>query len=145
MTTETCGVEAGLFKKKPCGQNAVAHCVNCEMPLCTQHAIPQTNEGGKRTGKFICKECTAALKDQEKSLAAVAKSQEEKKKAEMAKAIMNSMNNPGAAVKKPAAPAPATAPAAAAHAAAPAAPAAAPAEGAKKNDDGSLEFTPSKK
>jgi hypothetical protein len=140
MTTETCGVEAGLFKKKPCGQNAVAHCLNCEMPLCSQHAVRQMNDLGKPTGKFLCQECVKAFKDQEKTLAAVAKTQQEKKKLEMAKAAMDAVHNP--APKKPVAPAPAAA--AAAAPAAPAAPAAAPAEGAKKNDDGSLEFTPSK-
>ena len=133
--TETCGIEAGLFKKKPCGQTAVAHCLNCEMPLCTQHAVAQVNDLGKRTGKFICKDCTAALKDQEKSLAAVAKSQQEKKKMETARAAMEAINNP-APVKKPAAPAPA-APASAT--------AAKTAEAPKKDDDGALEFTPTKK
>ncbi|HWA38379.1 MAG TPA: hypothetical protein VG873_10980 [Burkholderiales bacterium] len=133
-TTETCGVEAGLFKKKPCGQTAVAHCLNCEMPLCTQHAIAQVNDLGKRTGKFMCKECTAALKDQEKTLAAVAKSQQEKKKMETAKAAMDAINNP-APVKKPAAPAAPASPA----------PAGKAGEAPKKDDDGALEFTPTKK
>ena len=133
-TTETCGVEAGLFKKKPCGQTAVAHCLNCEMPLCTQHAVAQVNDLGKRTGKFMCKECTAALKDQEKTLAAVAKSQQEKKKMETAKAAMDAINNP-APVKKPAAPAAPASPA----------PAGKAGEAPKKDDDGALEFTPTKK
>jgi hypothetical protein len=136
--TETCGIEAGLFKKKPCGQTAVAHCLNCEMPLCTQHAVAQVNDLGKRTGKFICKDCTAALKDQEKALAAVAKSQQEKKKMETAKAAMEAINNPAAA-KKPAAPAhAAAAPASGTAAKTPEAP-------KKDDDDGALEFTPTKK
>lgn len=136
----TCTVEAGLFRKKPCGAVAVAQCVNCEQNLCSQHAKPQLNEGGKRTGKFICEECQAAVKAQEKNLAAVAKTQEEKKKAEMARAAMEAVKNPGP-VKKPA---PAPAAAAPAAPATPAAPAAKP-EGPKTNDDGSLEFTPTKK
>jgi hypothetical protein len=135
--TETCGIEAGLFKKKPCGQTAVAHCLNCEMPLCTQHAVAQVNDLGKRTGKFICKDCTAALKDQEKALAAVAKTQQEKKKMETAKAAMDAINNPAPA-KKPAAPAHAAAAPASANAAK-------TAEAPKKDDDGALEFTPTKK
>lgn len=131
----TCGVEVGLLKKKPCGSPAVAACSNCEMPLCTQHAIAELTESGKRSGKFICKECSEAAKERAKALAAVARSQEEKKKAEIAKAVMQ-----GAAAapqKKPAAPA---APAAAAAAAA--APQARPAEPEKKDDSGALEFTP---
>jgi hypothetical protein len=135
----TCTVETGLFRKKPCGAAAVAQCVNCEQFLCSQHAKPQLNEGGKRTGKFLCEECQAALKEQEKNLAAVAKTQEGKKKADIARAAMEAVKNP-APVKKPAAPAPA----ASAAQAAPAAPAAKP-EGPKTNDDGSLEFTPTKK
>lgn len=129
----TCTVETGLFRKKPCGAAAVAQCDNCEQFLCSQHAKPQLNEVGKRTGKFICEECQKALKAQEKNLAAVARAQEEKKKAEMARAAMEAVKNPPP-VKKPAAPA-----------AAPAAPAAPAPQGPQANDDGSLEFTPTKK
>ena len=59
---ETCTVETGLLKKKPCGNNAVTHCANCEQPLCKQHAVPQ-----KAAGKFMCKECDAARRDFEKN------------------------------------------------------------------------------
>jgi hypothetical protein len=59
---ETCTVETGLLKKKPCGSNAVTHCANCEQPLCKQHAVPQ-----KPAGKFMCKECDAARRDFEKN------------------------------------------------------------------------------
>src|SRR5215212_9681887 len=67
---ETCTVETGLLKKKPCGHNAVTHCANCEQPLCKQHAVAQ-----KTAGKFMCKECDAARRDFEKNPppAAVAK------------------------------------------------------------------------
>jgi hypothetical protein len=55
---ETCTVETGLLKKKPCGHNAVTHCTNCEQPLCKQHVVAQ-----KTAGKFMCKECDAARRD----------------------------------------------------------------------------------
>ena len=59
---ETCTVETGLLKKKPCGSNAVTHCANCEQPLCKQHVVAQ-----KSAGKFMCKECDAARRDFEKN------------------------------------------------------------------------------
>jgi hypothetical protein len=59
---ETCTVETGLLKKKPCGANGVTHCANCEQPLCRQHAVAQ-----KTAGKFMCKECDAARKEFEKN------------------------------------------------------------------------------
>lgn len=62
-----CTVETGLLRKKPCGHAAVTHCVNCEQSLCAQHAVPQLTETGKKTGKFLCKECEAALRDIAKS------------------------------------------------------------------------------
>ena len=62
---ETCTVETGLLKKKPCGHNAVTHCTNCEQALCKQHAVPQ-----KTAGKFMCKECDAARRDFEKNVPA---------------------------------------------------------------------------
>ena len=71
---ETCTVETGLLKKKPCGHPAVTHCLNCEQPLCAQHAVPELTDTGKKSGKFLCKECEAAHREQKKSLAAVAKS-----------------------------------------------------------------------
>jgi hypothetical protein len=131
----TCSVEVGLLRKKPCGHAAVAECDNCQQPLCTEHAVAQLTDSGKRSGKFLCKECTAAQKEQEKSLAAVARSQEEKKKAAFAKAALESVANPGA--KKPVAPA---------HApGAPAAPATPAAKPAEVEDLGAIEFTPKEK
>lgn len=125
---DTCAVETGLLKKKPCGQPAATHCANCEMAICSKHATHEM-AGGRRTGKFLCKECYAARKEFEKNVPA----------------------SEPAAEKKPAAPAPAGAAPAAKPAAAPAAPAAAakpkeaPKEEAKHDDDAPLEFTPSKK
>jgi len=123
---ETCTIETGLLKKKPCGHPAVTHCANCEQPLCAQHALPELSAAGKKTGKFLCKECQAASRE-------IAKTEAQ---------------HPPAAPKKPAgAPPPA--------AKAPAAPAAKPAPGAKpapaeakpaeKKDDGGIDFTPTKK
>lgn len=133
-----CAVEVGLLRKKPCGSPAVTQCSNCEQPLCAQHALPELTATGKRSGKFLCKECDAALKEQAKSLAAVAKSLEVKKKAELDKSVMAGMNAPAA--KKPAAPVPAAAPAAAAK------PAQAEQKKEEKKDDfGAIEFTPGKK
>ena len=125
---ETCAAETGLLKKKPCGQPAATHCANCEMALCAKHAVHEL-VNGRRTGKFMCKECAAARKQFEKD------------------------HPPQVAepVKKPAAPAPAAGGPAAKPAAAPAAPAAAakpkeaPKEAPKQDDDAPLEFTPSKK
>jgi hypothetical protein len=65
---EQCTVETGLLKKKPCGQNAVAKCANCEQPLCTKHAIPQMSAGKKA---FLCPECAKAWKQQEKTMGAL--------------------------------------------------------------------------
>ena len=70
---DLCIVETGLLRKKPCGKPAVTHCLNCEAALCVDHAVPETSAAGKRTGKFLCQECKAALKDHEKRLAAVEK------------------------------------------------------------------------
>ncbi len=130
-TQATCGIEVGLLRKKPCGATAVAECDNCNMPVCTQHAVAQLTESGKRSGKFLCPECVAALKEREKSLAAVAKTQEQKKKAAFEKSVLESVANPPAP-KKPAVPVPGAAPAAAE---------AKPAEPAAKEPD-ALEFTP---
>ena len=63
---DTCSVETGLLRKKPCGHPSVTHCQNCERPLCSQHAVAQMTEAGKHSGKFLCKECQAAWKDIEK-------------------------------------------------------------------------------
>ena len=81
---ETCTFESGLLRKKPCGHAAVARCVNCEQPLCVQHALAQLTEAGNKSGKFMCQECVAALKDHAKSMAGVARAQEEKKLAALA-------------------------------------------------------------
>jgi hypothetical protein len=131
---ETCTVEVGLLRKKPCGNPGLTHCANCEMPLCKDHAVAQVNSMNNKTGKFMCKECNAAHKEFEKSAAAAAPP----KKEGAAPAA------PAAKPAQPAAkPAPATAAAAAKTAAPkPAAPAAAPAK--KPDDDAPLEFTPSK-
>jgi len=67
MTTETCTVETGLLKKKPCGQPAVSHCANCEQSLCAKHRVPQLT-GGKKTGGFLCPECARAWRESEKTL-----------------------------------------------------------------------------
>ena len=116
---ETCTVETGLLKKKPCAKPSVTHCGNCEQPLCIDHAVPELSAGGKKTGKFMCKECTIAAKEHDKALATIARK-------EMLKE-----------------PAPKAAPAAPAAAAKPAAPAAAP----KKEEDslGGIDFNPTKK
>jgi hypothetical protein len=113
---DTCTVEIGLLKKKPCGHAAVTHCLNCEQALCAQHAVPELSEAGKKTGKFVCKECKAALR-------------------EIAK------NQPPTALKRPVEPAKA-APAPAKAAPAPAKEgAAAP----KPTDSGGIDYTPTKK
>jgi len=122
---ETCTVETGLLKKKPCGHASVTHCANCEQPLCKQHAAAQPREPGK-PAKFMCKECDAARKAFEKN-------------------VPQSLPEP----KKPAEESakPAAAPGAPAATAAPAKPApqAAPVEAKVVDDGGALEFTPSKK
>lgn len=128
---ENCTVETGLLKKKPCGHAAVTNCLNCERALCAQHAIAEATEAGKRTGKFLCQECKAALKEHAKSMAAVERKEQQKKDLAAAK---SAMAPPAVAPKKPAAPAPA-----APVAPAPAVPAA-PAEG--KGAYSSIEFTP---
>ena len=111
---ETCTVETGLLKKKPCGHNAVTHCANCEQPLCKQHVVAQ-----RTPGKFMCKECEAARRDFEK-------------------------NTPQTTVKIAPAPAsaPNAAKSAAPKEAPKEAPKPAPVE-AKVDDGGALEFTPS--
>ena len=69
---DTCAVETGLLKKHPCGQNAVAKCANCEMALCSKHAVAQLSPTKQRTGKFMCAECDKAQKAAEKGMAAAA-------------------------------------------------------------------------
>lgn len=115
---DTCTVETGLLKKKPCGHPAVTHCANCEQPLCKQHAVAQAPEPGKPR-KFMCKECDAARREFEKNVPPAAPPE---KPADAAKAAPPA----SPAAPKPAAPAKET----------PAAP--------KPDDDAPLEFTPSK-
>ena len=135
---ETCTIEVGLLKKKPCGQNAVTKCANCEQPLCAKHATSMMS-GGKKT--MLCGECAKAWKEQAKTLGEVPPTP----------AAAAAKPGAGAAPPKPAAAAPkpaAVAPKPAAPKPAAAAPAAkkeAPKEEEKHDDDAPLEFTPSKK
>jgi hypothetical protein len=129
---DTCALEVGLLKKKPCGSAAVAKCANCEMALCAKHAVKQKN------AKFMCDECSKAQRAYEKNVgdSAPATAAPPKAAAPAAK--------PGAPAAKPAAPA-AKAPAPAAKA-----PAVAPTQPAGKqefklDETGPLEFTPEKK
>ena len=110
---DTCTVETGLLKKKPCGQASVTRCENCEQFLCSKHAIAQLKPNGLKSGKFMCKECDAARRDFEK-------------------------NTPPTPVKVASAPAAD----AAKNPPAKQAPKPAPVE-AKADDGGALEFTPS--
>jgi len=124
---DTCSIEVGLLRKHPCGHAAVARCLNCEQPLCVEHAVPQMSEAGQKTGKFMCKECTAAAKDYAKRMVGVAHQQEAKKMANLEKVTREHMANPPAA--KPAAK--------------PGAPAAAePAAAEAPKEPDALEFTP---
>ena len=127
----TCSIEVGLFSKKPCGKASVAACTNCDQPLCVEHAVAQLNEGGHKTGKFMCAECVAAAKEHAKAMVGVAKMQQAKKLAALEKETLDRMAAPPATVKKPP-PLPRTT-----QAPAQAAPAEAPKE------SGPLEFTPS--
>jgi hypothetical protein len=127
---ETCTTEAGLFKKKLCGQAAVTHCANCEQPLCKQHAV------AKKPGVFLCKECSAAAEQFDKNQTDVAKHEKAKRDADMMKSLAAA---PAPKPKQPGAPG--AAPGAVPGAAAPAAK-----EPEKKPDeDAPLEFTPTKK
>lgn len=123
---ETCTVETGLLKKKPCGEASVTHCTNCEQPLCAKHAVPQLTDTGKKSGKFMCKDCDAARREYEKRVGPEV-------------AAAKPAKDPAAPAAKPAAAplAPAKTPAA------PASPA--PAAGKPKEEDslGGIDFTPS--
>lgn len=126
---DTCAAEVGLLKKHPCGQNAVAHCANCEMALCTKHAVPQLNAMKQRTGKFMCAECDRANK--------VVDTTKPMPKPAAAKPAAAPAPKPAAPAPKPPAPAPK-------------APAAAPTQPAGKQEfkleeTGPIEFTPEKK
>jgi hypothetical protein len=137
---DTCAVEVGLLKKHPCGQNSVAKCANCEMPLCTKHAVPLLDASKRRTGKFMCAECERANRTVDTSPTSAPKP--------VAPAAKPAA--PAAPAAKPAAPAvkpAATAPAAAAAAKAPAVAPTQPAgkQELKLEDTGPIEFTPTKK
>ncbi|MGQ0546826.1 MAG: hypothetical protein ACT4P3_16065 [Betaproteobacteria bacterium] len=134
---ETCTVETGLLKKKPCGEASVTRCANCEQPLCAKHALPQLTAAGKKSGKFMCRDCSVAQREHEKAIKAAPP-------AEKPKAA------PAAAPKAPAAaakPAPAAAPAQAAPVQKPAAPAKAPPPPEEKSGPnyGGIDYTPSEK
>jgi hypothetical protein len=96
----TCTIETGLLRKKPCGHVAVARCLNCDQPLCVEHSVAQLTDAGQKTGKFMCPECVAAAKEHAKSMAAVARSQEAKKLAALDKSLREQLVAPAPA-KKP--------------------------------------------
>jgi hypothetical protein len=100
---ETCSIETGLLRKKPCGHAAVTKCANCETPLCAQHAVAQMSAAQKKTGAFMCKECDDAQKQFDKNQA---KHEKDKRDGEM----MKSLANPAPPKPKGAAPGPASAP-----------------------------------
>ena len=117
---DSCTIESGLLRKKPCGHPAVTHCATCEQPLCLQHAVAQVSEAHKKTGKYMCKECDEARREYDKGQARVAKQE-----------MMKSVTNPPPPKPKTATPADS-----------------APLESTpseKKPDSGALEFTPSEK
>lgn len=131
---EHCTIETGLLRKKPCGHPAVTKCQNCEQPLCLSHAVPLMADG-KKTGKFMCEECTQAAKAHDKAVAAGTRHVQEKKLAAIEKTVKEEYGKaPAPIAKKPAPPAPGPA-------AAPAPGAAQPAEKPKEDLD-ALEFTP---
>ena len=124
----TCTIETGLLRKHPCGRAGVAICLNCEQPLCVDHAVAHLTDAGQRTGKFMCQECFDAAKEHAKSMAAVARSQEQKKLAALDKAAREVAAAPPVP-KKPATSAPPQAPAQ-------------PAPAEKPKEPETLEFTP---
>ena len=137
---DTCSIEVGLLKKKPCGQSAVTKCANCEQPLCAKHATSMLS-GGKKA--MLCGECAKAWKDMGEVPAMPGAAPAAKKPAEAPKAAAH------APAAKPAAPAPRPAPAAPKPAAAKPAPA--PASAVKPvagkpelaiDQTGSLDFKP---
>jgi len=139
---DTCAVEVGLLKKKPCGHAAVAKCANCEMALCTKHAVAQLAANKQRTGKFMCEECDKALRAADKGIAAAPHHAAPKPAA----APGAKPGAPAAApAARPAAPAAKPAAPAAGQPAAKPAPAAAKEEKFKLEDTGPIEFTPTKK
>jgi hypothetical protein len=137
---DACTVETGLLKKKPCGEQAVTKCGNCEQALCKKHAVPQTSAGQRKAGGFLCPECAKAWKAQEKAMGPIGAS---------GGAHAAAPAKPAAAPSKPAAASPPAAHKPAEPAKAPAAKAPAPkaAPAAKKSeppppeDSAPLEFT----
>ena len=140
---DTCTIEVGLLKKKPCGQNAVTKCANCEQPLCAKHATAMMS-GGKKT--MLCGECAKAWKDMGEVPSTSAAAPAAKKPAEAPKpaAPAHAPAPKPAAVAAKAAPAPAAAPAPK-PAAEPAAAKPSSESGLSIDMTGALEFTPSKK
>ena len=127
---DTCTIETGLLKKKPCGQNAVTKCANCEQPLCAKHATGMMS-GGRKT--MLCGECAKAWKDMGEVPATPAVAP---------KAAAHAPAHAPAPAHKPAAPAPKPA---AAPAPKPAAAAPKPAAGKPElalDKTGPLQFTP---
>lgn len=117
---DSCTIETGLLRKKPCGHSAVTHCATCEQPLCLQHAVAQLSDAHKKTGRYMCKECDEARREYDKGQARVAKQE-----------LMKGVTNPPPPKPRMAAPADS-----------------APLESTpseKKPDAGALEFTPSEK
>jgi hypothetical protein len=136
---DTCAIETGLLKKKPCGEKAVTKCSNCEIALCAKHSTSRMSAGKK---VFLCQECARAWKESDKlgeipSAPAAGAPKPAEKPA------------PAAPAPKPAAIASKAAPAPKPAAAAPKPAAAAPAKKEEKkpdhDDDAPLEFTPTKK
>jgi len=147
---DTCAVEVGLLKKHPCGHAAVAKCGNCEMALCTKHAVPQLSATKQRTGKFMCEECNKAQKAADKGIAAAPHHTPAKPAAPGAKPAAPAAAPKAAAPAAKPAPAPAAKPAAPAAQPAAKAPATAPTQPAGKQEfkleeTGPIEFTPTKK
>jgi hypothetical protein len=120
---ETCTVETGLLKKKPCGEASVTRCDNCEQPLCAKHAVAQLTGTGRKSGKHLCKDCDAARRDYEKRVGP------EVPAAKPAKEPDTKPASPSAApAKKPAAAA--------------ASPAPAPSKPKEEDSLGGIDFTP---
>ena len=122
---ETCTVETGLLRKKPCGEASVTHCDNCEQPLCAKHAIAQVTATGRKSGKHLCKDCDAARRDYEKRVGPEVPAA--KPVTEAGAPAANPASPPSAPAKKPAEPA-----------------SAAPAASKPKEEDslGGIDFTP---
>jgi hypothetical protein len=128
---DSCTVETGLLKKKPCGEQALTKCGNCEQPLCKKHAVPQASGVQRKAGGFLCPECAKAWKAQEKAMGPIGESA--------------GAASPAPAAKKPAEQAKPAAAAKAPAGAAKAAPGEKKSEPPPVEHSGPLEFTPSKK